>query len=386
MSIEPSYDKKFLLFPGFSGEVRLQVTLDQEIETITEVFKEPILITVASEPSKPILPKNTDVIEEVEEYYQQEIKDPLPTRLGRIATRNYYAIQYRFSSRKKNQYELKAKETLSKYKVLAPLSLAGVLLAGGLTVNAISANDRTEDEASLMALQPDNLVFSDESSSQILDQLPLPEHSLITAPELITETSSTTTSTTVETSSTTTTELVTTSEAPTVIGETLPAEIQPTETSLASPPVVDIYSNLNCSQADAVIEKGWTMSEIAGKCGLSLAALKEYNPQISDFNSIVTGTRISLQELPVSSSVNVQKSSPLAECVSIGGVVKPLQIGFTVERYLKNLGYSNEKALFLAYETSLASDYGLEGSLIAGNKYCHPTVNGISIRYSVNLG
>jgi hypothetical protein len=206
-----------------------------------------------------------------------------------------------------------------------------------------------------------------------------------------TDPAETTTSTTTSTTTAPTTAPTTTSTtAPTTIAEIVapPVAVETTDVGVTTEVVlpIDEYEKLDCKQTSETIETGWTISEIANKCNISVGLLKSYNPQINDFNKIIVGSRINLSK-PVSSSSNSTNTStasaPKIECAAIGGTIKPLQSGFTIESYLKNLGYSNNQALFLAYETSLLSDYGLSGKLIAGNDYCLPTTNGIEIRYGV---
>jgi hypothetical protein len=271
-------------------------------------------------------------------------------------------------------------------KVLIASGVATVVLA------IIASNIKDSEPSSINSIEVETTATTSETDST--EQLPVQSEIGFTDPdEITTTTSPTTTSTTilaVETPSTT--ELL--------VVEALPVEntVDPNSAETTSPSVViDTYASLNCSETGAVIEPGWTISglvdTLANRCpesGLTVSKLISYNPQISDFNKIISGNRINLVK-PANSTSSGQntipsQNAPKIDCVAIGGVVKPLASGFTIEGYLRNLGYSKSDALFLAYSTSLASDYGLDGALIAGNNYCLPTKNGIAIRYGVKIG
>ncbi len=276
-------------------------------------------------------------------------------------------------------------------KVWAPVATVMLALGFGL----VQCGEGSEQAASTTSAAA-SAGEADENLSVIIR---LPDMQTVTTapmPVFTTETPTTEVPTTIAPE---TTEMTL---PPTVLPATsLPAETAPPTTPAPTeapttelPPTTlsvqeiqeHVYDHVDCEndQYAEIVPGGW-FNSLAAECGLKPSTLISYNPGIGDVNNVPVGTIVWLHKglAPVSSAApqsNTSSAVTLENCDAHGGVVAEIPAGFTVMQHLLDLGIPQEQATKI--HPNVISYFGLK-TLIAGNKYCLPDREGITVLYGV---
>ena len=184
-------------------------------------------------------------------------------------------------------------------------------------------------------------------------------------------------------------EATTTSEAISLDIDTvpLPEETAETTTTLSMQEIqAHIYDHVNCEDAVAEIVANGFFSSLAQHCGLKTTTLLRYNPQFSmyDIEHLLPGTDVYLHPgLAVGSSSQSSSSHEavtLENCYANGGKPQVISEGFTLRKYLTDLGISATD--IDKYIGVIAGRFGLSNAVV-GAEYCLPDAEGLEVLWGI---